>query len=273
MTRPPGEQNAEEDPAVEIASSLNAFGVWKEGDGKEETPANPEKDHSATSPRVGWLPSPVRVEACIKRDVSESGGNAGHISKGSASTGQACPSNHAERKDTTKPKICRDKSTTSLGTSAFETCLENGVRIVKGEIHNVLSIMRLNRRYNSSTRFLREIPATAESPLVRGLKALHESLAAYTDLKDFDTMVWLRPFLDVIESAETSGPITGVALSSLSKFLLYGFIHPNSPRVAEAVNTIAHVVTRCRFERTDHSGDEVVLMRILQVRYTSIICM
>jgi brefeldin A-resistance guanine nucleotide exchange factor 1 len=273
MTRPPGEQNAEEDPGVEIASSLNAFGVWKEGDdGKEETPANPEKDHSATSPRVGWLPSPVRVETCLKQDVSESSGNAGNISKGSASTGQAAsPPGHAERKDTaTKPKIFRDKSTTSLGTSAFETCLENGVRIVKGEIHNVLSIMRLNRRYNSSTRFLREIPAAAESPLVRGLKALHESLAAYTDLKDFDTMVWLRPFLDVIESAETSGPITGVALSSLSKFLLYGFIHPNSPRVAEAVNTIAHVVTRCRFERTDHSGDEVVLMRILQVRCSSI---
>jgi brefeldin A-resistance guanine nucleotide exchange factor 1 len=173
---------------------------------------------------------------------------------------------NAGGKDSAKPKITRDRSTTSLGTSAFESCLENGVRIVKGEIHNVLSIMRLNRRYNSSTRFLREIPATAESPLVRGLKVLHESLASYTDLKDFDTMLWLRPFLDVIESAETSGPITGVALSSLSKFLLYGFIHPNSPRVAEAVNTIAHVVTRCRFERTDHSGDEVVLMRILQVR-------
>lgn len=126
--------------------------------------------------------------------------------------------------------------------------------------------MRLNRRYNSSTRFVREIPAASESPLVRGLKALHESLASFSDVLDFDTMIWLRPFLAVVESAETSGPITGGALSSLSKFLLYGFINPKSPRCAEAVNTIAHVVTRCRFERTDHSGDEVVLMKILQVR-------
>lgn len=106
--------------------------------------------------------------------------------------------------------------------------MENSVRIVKGEIHNVLSLMRLNRRYSSASRFHREIPATAESPLVRELKALHDSFASYSDLQDMDTLVWLRPFLDVIESSETSGPITGGALSSLSKFLLYGFIHPRS---------------------------------------------
>jgi len=147
----------------------------------------------------------------------------------------------------------------------MESCIENSVRIVKGEIHNVLSLMRLNRRYNHGARFHREVPAAAESPLVRGLKALHEELGPYTNLQDMDTMAWLRPFLDVIESAETSGPITGGALSSLSKFLNYGFIHKGSPRAAESVCRICRIVTRCRFERTDHSGDEVVLVRILQV--------
>ncbi|KAJ1472425.1 hypothetical protein T484DRAFT_1840456 [Baffinella frigidus] len=179
--------------------------------------------------------------------------------------------------------------------------MENSVRIVKGEIHNVLSLMRLNRRYSSASRFHREIPATAESPLVRELKALHDSFASYSDLQDMDTLVWLRPFLDVIESSETSGPITGGALSSLSKFLLYGFIHPRSPRAAEAVGRVCRVVTRCRFERadhafylspraaeavgrvcrvvtrcrferTDHAGDEVVLVRILQVLLDCLRC-
>ena len=150
--------------------------------------------------------------------------------------------------------------------------MENSVRIVKGEIHNVLSLMRLNRRYNTGARFHREIPSSAESPLVRGLKALHEDLGPYSDLQDMDTMAWLRPFLDVVESAETSGPITGGALSSLSKFLNYGFIHMGSPRAAQSVNRICRIVTRCRFERTDHSGDEVVLVRILQVLLDCLRC-
>jgi len=71
--------------------------------------------------------------------------------------------------------------------------MENSVRIVKGEIHNVLSLMRLNRRYSSASRFHREIPATAESPLVRELKALHDSFASYSDLQDMDTLVWPLP--------------------------------------------------------------------------------
>jgi brefeldin A-resistance guanine nucleotide exchange factor 1 len=150
--------------------------------------------------------------------------------------------------------------------------MENSVRIVKGEIHNVLSLMRLNRRYNTGARFHREIPSSAESPLVRGLKALHEDLGPYTDLQDMDTMAWLRPFLEVVESAETSGPITGGALSSLSKFLNYGFIHIGSPRAAQSVNRVCRIVTRCRFERTDHSGDEVVLVRILQVLLDCLRC-
>ena len=66
--------------------------------------------------------------------------------------------------------------------------MENSVRIVKGEIHNVLSLMRLNRRYNTGARFHREIPSSAESPLVRGLKALHEDLGPYSDLQDMDAI-------------------------------------------------------------------------------------
>lgn len=40
-----------------------------------------------------------------------------------------------------------------------------------------------------------------------------------TDISTLDILVYLKPFLSVIRSEETSGPITGVALSSIDKFL------------------------------------------------------
>ena len=39
-----------------------------------------------------------------------------------------------------------------------------------------------------------------------------------------ETNVFLSPFLDVIRSEDTTGPITGLALSSVNKFLSYGLV-------------------------------------------------
>ena len=44
------------------------------------------------------------------------------------------------------------------------------------------------------------------------------------DLAEIDANVYLGPFLEVIRSEDTAGPITGVALSSINKFLCYGLI-------------------------------------------------
>ena len=46
----------------------------------------------------------------------------------------------------------------------------------------------------------------------------------YLDLSEIDANVYLGPFLEVIRSEDTAGPITGVALSSVNKFLCYGLI-------------------------------------------------
>ena len=45
-----------------------------------------------------------------------------------------------------------------------------------------------------------------------------------TDLSAIDVNTFLGPFLDVIRSEDTTGPITGVALSSVNKFLSYGLV-------------------------------------------------
>ena len=42
-----------------------------------------------------------------------------------------------------------------------------------------------------------------ESPLLRSLKTLHNYLQSFDDLHDVDTVAYLRPFLDVVESQDT----------------------------------------------------------------------
>lgn len=42
--------------------------------------------------------------------------------------------------------------------------------------------------------------------------------------KDMDAVALLEPFLQVIQSGDTNGPITGAALTSVEKFLMYKII-------------------------------------------------
>jgi hypothetical protein len=71
---------------------------------------------------------------------------------------------------------------------------------------------------------------------------------------------YLRPFCEVIKNKDVSGPVTGLALQSILKFINYGLIKNES-----AVQMISDSVTKARFIGTDTSSDEVVLMRILNV--------
>ncbi|KAG7388423.1 G-box binding factor [Phytophthora boehmeriae] len=136
---------------------------------------------------------------------------------------------------------------------------------VKGEIHNVLSMMRVNARWASSDRFTQEIPASTQSPMMRAFKQLHYELQSVADLADVDTVTYLLPFVMVIESERTSGFITGAAISAVNKFLLYGLITAESLRADVAINRIAVCVSRCRFEETHRADDEAVLMKLLEL--------
>ena len=94
----------------------------------------------------------------------------------------------------------------------------------------------------------------------------------------------IGPFLEVIRSEDTSGPVTELALSSVFKFLSYGligkplhinlnldfiwlqlFTDPNHESAAVEVESLADAVTHARFVGTDTGSDEVVLMKILHV--------
>ncbi|BGP21002.1 GDP/GTP exchange factor for ARF [Rhodosporidiobolus nylandii] len=80
-----------------------------------------------------------------------------------------------------------------------------------------------------------------------------------------DAVSLLHPFLDVVRSPETSGPITATALSSIDKFLTYGILSPSSPNLALAMAQLSSAGTHCKFEASDSVSDEVVLLKILEV--------
>ena len=54
--------------------------------------------------------------------------------------------------------------------------------------------------------------------------SIETHLTVHSDLQDIDSNTFLTPFLDIIRSDETSGPITCLALNSVNKFLSYGLI-------------------------------------------------
>lgn len=93
----------------------------------------------------------------------------------------------------------------------------NAVNIIKGEIHRVLSTMRGTHAFASPARFTHEVPAATESPLLRAFKRLYDRLQAYDDLDAVDAVMYLQPFLDVIEAPATrcvvvwAGPVAVAA--------------------------------------------------------------
>ncbi|KAK7901666.1 hypothetical protein WMY93_018435 [Mugilogobius chulae] len=93
-------------------------------------------------------------------------------------------------------------------------------------------------------------------------------ILAFTILVGGGAKRFLRPFLEVVRSEDTTGPITGLALTSVNKFLSYGLIDASHEAAAEAMENMADAVTHARFVGTDPASDEVVLMKILQVLRT-----
>ena len=74
-----------------------------------------------------------------------------------------------------------------------------GVACIKGEIHNVLTALRLTSANDSRNAFT---SSETESELVRGLLELHASLAAVRSIRHMDTATFLAPFLAVLASEQ-----------------------------------------------------------------------
>lgn len=99
-------------------------------------------------------------------------------------------------------------------------------------------------------------------------------LQEFHDLRDrlseVDCIGIARPFISVVRSKETTGLITGQALATLSRFICLGVFNPSSHNAVAALCEVAEAAVYCRFEATDPTKDEVVLVNILELMKTAI---
>nr|XP_043634837.1 ARF guanine-nucleotide exchange factor GNOM-like [Erigeron canadensis] len=164
-----------------------------------------------------------------------------------------CPSQQSET--VSLAQGAKDASCRPLRTSpAF---------MVNSEIGAVLSVMRRNVRWGG--RYLEDEDQLDHS-LIQSFKDIRREVFSWQkQWHTINPIVYLQPFLDVIQSDETGAPITGVALSSVYKFVTLEVLELDTVNVADALHLIVDAVTSCRFEVTDPASEEVVLVKILQV--------
>jgi golgi-specific brefeldin A-resistance guanine nucleotide exchange factor 1 len=75
----------------------------------------------------------------------------------------------------------------------------------------------------------------------------------------------LAPFFAIIRSPLSTGPIASAALSAIHAFFACGIIRTDSPSIETLLSDLSTSISHCKFEASDSSGDEVVLLRILTV--------
>lgn len=132
--------------------------------------------------------------------------------------------------------------------------------VIESEVCLLVTAMRRGARWSSHSH-----QDDDQDTLIKGLNTLKEVLNEHRDLSQLEPAVFLTPFLEIIRSEETTGPVTSLALSTVNKIISYGLVDPNHHLIASCVEAVADAVTHARFVGTDASGDGVVLMRILQV--------
>lgn len=104
-----------------------------------------------------------------------------------------------------------------------------------------------------------------DNPLISAFTRLRNDLKGCKDIRTFDMPALLHPFLQVVRSSSTSAAITSLALLAITKFFSYNIINRDSPRLSMAMQLLSAAITHCRFEASDSSADEIVLLRILKL--------
>ncbi|KAK6628289.1 hypothetical protein RUM43_002101 [Polyplax serrata] len=130
----------------------------------------------------------------------------------------------------------------------------------------LLAAMRRGNRWSSHS-----VQNLNQDVLIRSFNDLKDVLNQIGDLKDLDPNHYFDPFLEVIRAGEITGPITGLAISSVHKFLSYGLIEPTCKSVPGTLQNITNAVINAKFVSIDETSDGVVLMRVLQLLRTLVL--
>ncbi|KIK63700.1 hypothetical protein GYMLUDRAFT_221940 [Collybiopsis luxurians FD-317 M1] len=161
--------------------------------------------------------------------------------------------------------------------------------VLYSEILSVTSTMRKNSRWASSTNFMTSTSSSSlgtnmglrisspsfnvrsnssgnrEADLMSGFQDLKKTVRDVEELSSLPLPTILSPFFEIIRSPLSTGPITSAALSALHNFFVCGIISSKSNTLDLALVELSTTVARCKFEPSDSSGDEVVLLKILTV--------
>ncbi|KAH7889929.1 hypothetical protein F5I97DRAFT_1924441 [Phlebopus sp. FC_14] len=160
--------------------------------------------------------------------------------------------------------------------------------VLLSEILSVTSAMRKNSRWASAAHALtardfvlardlglrrgslvehpeRSSRQSQEANLMVGFQQLKRTIRDVEDLQTISLSIVLGPFFALIRSPLSTGPITCAALSALHSFFVCGLISANSRDLESALVELSSSVSHCKFEASDSSGDEVVLLKIMAV--------
>eukprot|EP01084_Bolivina_argentea_P003982 7552_1 len=150
----------------------------------------------------------------------------------------------------------------------------NGLSCVKGEIHNVLAVLRVTGRntgtsiFSTSSNLNNTIEKTRHK-LITSFKELHLLLCLQEkDLYSIDTRILLRPFCDLICSSDIGGiDIMNITLTSIHKFLLYSLLNnTKSLFIFEAINsTLIPSIFNISFFDNSTSDRELIHIRLQEI--------
>ena len=113
------------------------------------------------------------------------------------------------------------------------------------------TIMRQNSRFNTAS------PVKGEHGVLKGFSDIRRCLSPPPAGAVFQT---IAPFIEVITSPETTGPMTGAALASCDHFIQAGVVSSG-----EDLAGLVEGVMACQFEQSDVTGDEIVISKMFLV--------
>ncbi|KAF8078137.1 hypothetical protein FPV67DRAFT_1464319 [Lyophyllum atratum] len=176
----------------------------------------------------------------------------------------------------------------STGTTTKTRKTVSHKHVLLSEILSVTTAMRKNSRWASLTHFASAKDSTLgsnlglristsphatqtsgrgnrEAELMSGFLELKRAVRDIEDITIVDLLVILAPFFAIIRSPLSTGPITSAALSALHTLFVCGLISSHSIGLEQALVELSSTVSHCKFEASDSSGDEVVLLKIMAV--------
>ncbi|GAB1521661.1 GDP/GTP exchange factor for ARF [Rhizoctonia solani] len=103
-----------------------------------------------------------------------------------------------------------------------------------------------------------------EVDLMGGFEYLKRKIRDVQDVHEIPIIEILEPFVAVISTPTSTGPITTAALNAINNFFVNGVMVPDQS-IIPCLSELSGALSRCVFEPSDSGRDEAVLLKIIAV--------